>query len=85
MQFQTMDEDENLVIATVVEINDDKVIVDENHPLAGMTLIFKGDILEVRDATEEEISHGHIHGDHDHHDHNHNDQKDDCCSSGTCS
>lgn len=66
MQFQTVDEDENMVIATILEINGDDVLVDENHPLAGITLVFKGEVLDIRDATEEEISHGHIHSEDDH-------------------
>lgn len=65
MQFQTMDEDENTVIATIIEINGDDVLVDENHPLAGISLVFKGEVLGVRAATEEEIGHGHIHAEDD--------------------
>ena len=75
MQFQTLDQDENVVIATIVEVNEKEVTVDENHPLAGVPLKFEGSVKEVRDATEEEISHGHIHSGgcgHDHsHDHDH--------------
>ena len=40
---------------TVLEISDNVVVMDFNHPLAGETLHFKGEVLEVRDATEEEI------------------------------
>ena len=80
MQFQTLDQNENVVIATIVEVKENEVVVDENHPLAGMSLKFEGAVKEVRDATEEEISHGHIHSGNDHHHHDH----DDCCSSGTC-
>jgi FKBP-type peptidyl-prolyl cis-trans isomerase SlyD len=47
----------------VLEIKDDKVIMDFNHPLAGKDLHFKGEVLDVRDASEEELSHGHVHGD----------------------
>ncbi|MCL1056956.1 peptidylprolyl isomerase [Shewanella gelidimarina] len=45
----------------VTEVKDDVVIVDGNHPLAGQTLSFNVEVLEVRAATEEEIAHGHIH------------------------
>ncbi|MFT5788691.1 MAG: FKBP-type peptidyl-prolyl cis-trans isomerase SlyD [Shewanella sp.] len=45
----------------VTEVKDDVVIVDGNHPLAGQTLSFNVEVLEVRTATEEEIAHGHIH------------------------
>lgn len=46
----------------VLEVKEDKVIMDFNHPLAGQNLHFSGEILEVRDASQEEISHGHAHG-----------------------
>ncbi|MCM8526059.1 MAG: peptidylprolyl isomerase [Lentisphaeraceae bacterium] len=83
MQFQTLDQDENVVIATIIEVKEKEVVVDENHPLAGVSLKFEGAVKEVRDATEEEISHGHIHSGgcgHDHsHDHGHNHDHHDCC------
>lgn len=46
----------------VTKIEGEDVTVDPNHPLAGKTLNFTGSVLEVRDATEEEIAHGHVHG-----------------------
>ncbi|MCU0445166.1 MAG: peptidylprolyl isomerase [Microscillaceae bacterium] len=46
----------------IVEIEGDMVIVDFNHPLAGEKLNFQGEILQVREATQEELSHGHVHG-----------------------
>lgn len=46
----------------VVEVAEDTVKMDLNHRLAGQTLNFTGEVLEVRPATEEEISHGHVHG-----------------------
>ncbi len=42
-------------------IGDDHVTMDFNHPMAGQNLYFKGEVTEVREATEEELSHGHIH------------------------
>ncbi len=45
----------------VTEVNGDEVTIDGNHPLAGKTLSFDGTVVEVREATEEEISHGHVH------------------------
>ncbi|WP_256004348.1 MULTISPECIES: FKBP-type peptidyl-prolyl cis-trans isomerase [Pedobacter] len=48
--------------AGVTAINDDSVSVDLNHPMAGKNLIFSGKILTVREATQEELSHGHAHG-----------------------
>ena len=47
----------------IKEIKEDKVLMDFNHPLAGTNLHFTGEILEVREASEEELSHGHVHGD----------------------
>ncbi len=47
----------------VIEIKEDKVIMDFNHPLAGKNLHFSGKVIDIRDASEEELSHGHVHGD----------------------
>lgn len=52
---------------TVLKIGSSVVDVDLNHPLAGKTLRFAVEITDVRDATEEELAHGHAHGPHDHH------------------
>ena len=46
----------------VVSVAEDAVVVDLNHPMAGQELHFKGNILNVRPATQEELSHGHAHG-----------------------
>jgi FKBP-type peptidyl-prolyl cis-trans isomerase SlyD len=46
----------------VVEIKGENVIMDFNHPLAGKYLYFMGEIFEVREAGEEEMAHGHVHG-----------------------
>ncbi len=51
------DEEEHQFMAKVVNIDNEGVTVDTNHPLAGKTLNFKGTIIENRDATEEEIQH----------------------------
>ncbi|OGB21969.1 MAG: peptidylprolyl isomerase [Burkholderiales bacterium RIFCSPLOWO2_02_FULL_57_36] len=70
MQFEGMpegDEDEQALIFTVTDIADDKVVLDGNHPLAGIALRFALNVAEVREATEEEIAHGHVHGAHGHH------------------
>jgi len=53
----------------VVSVAEDSVIVDLNHPMAGQELHFKGNILNVRPATPEELSHGHAHGADGHHHH----------------
>jgi FKBP-type peptidyl-prolyl cis-trans isomerase SlyD len=54
-------------LVTVVRIDPDFVTVDGNHPLAGRTLHFSVEVAEVRKATHEEVSHGHVHGPHGHH------------------
>ncbi|QQL50676.1 FKBP-type peptidyl-prolyl cis-trans isomerase [Mucilaginibacter ginkgonis] len=53
----------------VVSIAEDAVLVDLNHPMAGQELHFKGQILNVRPANDEELSHGHAHGADGHHSH----------------
>jgi FKBP-type peptidyl-prolyl cis-trans isomerase SlyD len=55
----TTDDGEQTVI--VIDVQDDDITVDGNHPLAGLNLKFEVDILEIRDATEEELAHGHVH------------------------
>ncbi|MEI7997619.1 MAG: peptidylprolyl isomerase [Methylococcaceae bacterium] len=49
-------------IVTVVSIDDDNITIDGNHPLAGLALTFDVEVIDVRPATKEETSHGHIHG-----------------------
>lgn len=65
-QFQ-VSAGEHIHIATVTEIEDGVVTLDLNHPLADTTLHFDVDIVAIRDATDEELSHGHVHGEGDHH------------------
>ena len=62
MQFEGEEENSRItLIYTITDITEDKVIVDGNHPLAGMNLHFDCTVTGVRPATEEEISHGHVH------------------------
>ncbi len=61
MQFQS-ETDDGPIMVTVVEVADDMITVDGNHPLAGVNLNFDVKVREVRDATEEELAHGHVHG-----------------------
>lgn len=51
----------------IENIDDDDIIINFNHPLAGMTLTFEVELVDVRPATEQELSHGHVHGEHGHH------------------
>jgi FKBP-type peptidyl-prolyl cis-trans isomerase SlyD len=70
MQFEggaEGDDDDDYMLFTVVEVTDKEVTVDGNHPLAGKSLRFDCTIADVRPATQEEISHGHVHGAHGHH------------------
>ena len=68
MQFEAQDDDEGHQIVTVVAVDGENITLDTNHPLAGKNLRFKVEILDVRDASTEELSHGHVHGPggHDH-------------------
>lgn len=54
-------------IATVTQIEEETVTVDLNHPLADETLHFDVEVMEVRDASKEELTHGHVHGPEGHH------------------
>lgn len=67
MQFQAQGGDGDVMLVTVKDVTDEMVIVDGNHPLAGVTLTFDVEVVDVRDATAEEIAHGHAHGDGGHH------------------
>jgi FKBP-type peptidyl-prolyl cis-trans isomerase SlyD len=64
MQFEGAPEasdDEDFLLFTVLEVTDDEVTVDGNHPLAGKTLTFNCTVTDVRKATAEELEHGHVH------------------------
>jgi len=69
MQFHAQTSQGHTRVVTVTAIKGDMVTVDGNHPLAGENLNFDVEIAEVRDATEEEIAHGHVHGPGGHHHH----------------
>jgi FKBP-type peptidyl-prolyl cis-trans isomerase SlyD len=56
-----MDREGRRLNGVVKEINTDTVTMDFNHPMAGSSLHFSGEVTEVREATEEELEHGHIH------------------------
>ena len=64
MQFEGVpngDDEDDILIYRVTEIADDKVVLDGNHPLAGMALVFTCTVTAVRPASADEIEHGHIH------------------------
>ena len=66
MQFQA-GERGDMGVFTVMDVEDGNVMLNGNHPLAGVTLHFNVDITDVRAATEEELAHGHVHGPGGHH------------------
>jgi FKBP-type peptidyl-prolyl cis-trans isomerase SlyD len=67
MQFEAQTGQGGAVPVTVTAVTDETVTVDGNHPLAGKTLNFDVTIADVREASEEELAHGHIHGPGGHH------------------
>jgi FKBP-type peptidyl-prolyl cis-trans isomerase SlyD len=69
MQFEGVPQGENddrWVVYTVTDVAENQVVVDGNHPLAGQRLWFKCTVADIRAATEDEVTHGHAHGDHGH-------------------
>jgi len=67
MQFEGSSESGETRVYTVTDIADDKVVVDGNHPLAGQAVVFSCVVTDVRSASAEEVTHGHVHGPHGHH------------------
>ncbi|MBK6907140.1 MAG: peptidylprolyl isomerase [Rhodocyclaceae bacterium] len=70
MQFERGDEDDpesDGTLFMITDIADGKVVVDGNHPLAGVSLIFDCTVTAVRAATAQEVEHGHVHGEGGHH------------------
>ena len=62
MQFEAQTGNGDSVPVTVTAVTDESITVDGNHPLAGKNLNFDVSIEEVRDASQEELDHGHVHG-----------------------
>lgn len=67
MQFHASGPDGGMQIVTIRDIDGDDVTVDGNHPLAGQRLNFQVKVVSVRDASAEEVAHGHVHGEGGHH------------------
>lgn len=61
VELELRDEDDELIAATITEVGEDFVLLDFNHPLAGKVLDFDITIRELRNASSEELDHGHIH------------------------
>ena len=62
MQFHAEGPDGQYIIVTVASVEGDKISIDGNHPLAGVQLNFDVKVMDIRDATSEELEHGHVHG-----------------------
>lgn len=69
IQFHAESPEGDMLTVTVTKIEDDEITVDGNHPLAGIALNFDIKIADVREASKEEIEHGHVHGPDGHHHH----------------
>lgn len=63
MQFHAQSPEGHMMVITVAEVDDDEVTIDGNHAMAGMNLHFSVDVIDVREATSEELEHGHVHAD----------------------
>ncbi len=68
VELDIRDEDGEIFPATIVEVTPSTVKLDFNHPLAGETLHFDIEIVDLRVPTPEELAHGHAHGEHFHED-----------------
>ncbi len=66
MQFQAQTP-EGIQLVTVIKVEGDEVTLDGNHPMADLTLNFSVEITSIRDASQEELDHGHVHGPGGHH------------------
>jgi len=62
MQFNAQGPEDQTIVVTIKNVEGDTITVDGNHPLAGVTLNFNVTVMEIRDATTEELEHGHVHG-----------------------
>jgi FKBP-type peptidyl-prolyl cis-trans isomerase SlyD len=67
MQFVANSPEGNQMPFIIAEVKNDDITIDFNHPLAGKNLEFDVELLDIRDATSEEIAHGHVHGPGGHH------------------
>ena len=69
MVLPMKDQHGNMLQGKILEVTDEDIQLDFNHPMAGQHLYFTGTILDVRPATAEELDHGHVHGPGGHHHH----------------
>lgn len=66
MQIE-LESEEGIIPALVTGVGDNDISVDGNHPYAGKTIMFDVKVVKIRDASAEELAHGHAHGAHGHH------------------
>ncbi len=66
-QFHAQSGEGQMIVITITQVDGDRITIDGNHPLAGVNLNFEVEVIEVRDASSEELSHGHVHGPDGHH------------------
>jgi len=67
MQFQGQTPDGQMTVVKVKEVQEDNVMVDNNHPLAGVQLNFAVEVTDIREASKTELEHGHVHDGNEHH------------------
>ncbi|HKJ27235.1 MAG TPA: peptidylprolyl isomerase [Anaerolineales bacterium] len=67
IELEVTDQEGDMLFATIVEVGNKTVKLDTNHPLAGKALDFDVTVVDLREASEEEIAHGHVHTGHHHH------------------
>ncbi|MDR2618149.1 MAG: peptidylprolyl isomerase [Treponema sp.] len=84
MEFQAQTPDGGYRIVRIAAIAGDKVTIDGNHPLAGMDLTFDVTVRDIREASEEEIAHGHPNNAHHHHGEEGCDGCGNCGTQGCC-
>ncbi len=84
-QFQAQT-DAGVEVITIAAVDGDTIKIDANHPLAGQTLNFDVEMLDIRDATAEELEHGHVHatGGCGSHDKSTDNSSGGCCGGGSC-
>lgn len=66
MQFHAQSPDGQMIVVTIARVEAGTITVDGNHPLAGVQLNFDVKVMDIREATAEELEHGHVHGPHGH-------------------
>ena len=66
IELEITDDEGDMMFATIMEVGEENVLLDTNHPLAGQTLFFEVSVVRLRAAEQAEIDHGHVHFEHNH-------------------